>query len=77
MLVLTRKTGESIQIGDNVTVEILEMRGGRVRLGINAPGDVSIQRRELLLTIPIRNGRDNAGSVSTGSQFNMPVPVGS
>lgn len=49
MLVLTRKIGEAIQIGDGVTVEILEMRGGRIRLGITAPGDVRVHRAELLV----------------------------
>lgn len=49
MLVLTRKIGEAIQIGDGVTVEVLEMRGGRIRLGITAPGDVKVHRSELLL----------------------------
>lgn len=59
MLVLTRKIGEAIQFGDNVTVEVLEVRGGRVRLGITAPSDVGIQRREIMvaaseLTTPSR-----------------------
>lgn len=49
MLVLTRKIGEAIQFGDNVTVEVLEVRGGRVRLGITAPSDVGIQRREIIV----------------------------
>lgn len=49
MLVLTRKIGEAIQIGEGVTVEVLEMRGGRIRLGITAPGDVKVHRAELLL----------------------------
>lgn len=48
MLVLTRKIGESIQIGDDVTVEVLEMRGGRIRLGISAPHHVSVNRSELV-----------------------------
>ncbi len=43
MLVLTRKVGESIVIGDGITVRVLEV-GGRVRLGIEAPQDVSITR---------------------------------
>ncbi|MFH5804491.1 carbon storage regulator [Alienimonas sp. DA493] len=43
MLVLTRKVGESIVIGDGITVRVLEV-GGRVRLGIDAPRDVSITR---------------------------------
>jgi carbon storage regulator len=50
MLVLTRKIGEAIQIGEGVTVEVLEMRGGRVRLGITAPSDVGVHRSELLIS---------------------------
>ena len=49
MLVLTRKIGESIQIGENVTIEVLEMQGGRVRLGITAPPDIDVHRSELLV----------------------------
>jgi carbon storage regulator len=52
MLVLTRKIGEAIQIGDDVTIEVLEVRGGRVRLGITAPSDVGVHRSELLVAEP-------------------------
>lgn len=48
MLVLSRKIGEVIQIGDQVTVEVLEVRGGRVKLGIVAPDDVRVHRQEIL-----------------------------
>ncbi len=47
MLVLTRKVGESICIGDDVEVRIVEMRGGKVRLAIEAPRDVNVRRKEL------------------------------
>lgn len=50
MLVLTRKKEESIVIGDGVTVTVLEVRGNRVRLGINAPQDTPVHRQEVLLT---------------------------
>ena len=46
MLVLTRKEGESIVIGDNIVVTVVEIRGGKVRLGIVAPQDVPAHRRE-------------------------------
>ncbi len=49
MLVLTRKIGEAIQLGDDVTVEVLEVRGGRVRLGITAPSSVGVHRREIVV----------------------------
>ena len=47
MLVLTRKSGESIVIGDDVVLTVLEVRGGQVRLGIEAPRDVVIHRAEV------------------------------
>jgi carbon storage regulator len=47
MLVLSRHKGESIIIGDNITVEVVEIRGDRVRLGIEAPNDMSVHRREV------------------------------
>ncbi len=48
MLVLSRKPGESIQIDENISVTVSEVRGGRVRLSIDAPRSVRIVRREVL-----------------------------
>lgn len=48
MLVLTRKIGETIRIGDNVTIRVLGLRGGQVSLGFTAPSDVRIFREEVL-----------------------------
>jgi len=48
MLVLSRKLGESIQIADNISITIAEVRGGRVRLSIDAPRSVRIVRQEIL-----------------------------
>lgn len=47
MLILTRKVGESINIGDDITVTILGVQGLQVRLGINAPKNVSVHREEI------------------------------
>lgn len=47
MLVLSRKVGEEIFIGDNIVLEVIEMRRGVVRLGISAPRDVVILRAEV------------------------------
>ena len=47
MLVLTRKAGESIVIGSHIRVTILELQGRQVRLGIEAPSDVSVHRGEV------------------------------
>lgn len=47
MLILTRRTGESIKIGENVTVTILRVRDGQIRIGIEAPRDVPVDREEI------------------------------
>jgi carbon storage regulator len=51
MLILTRKLGEVIRVGDNVTVRVLEVRGNQVRLGVDAPADVRIYREEVYRAI--------------------------
>jgi carbon storage regulator len=47
MLILTRRNSESLKIGDNVTVTILAVRGTQVRIGIDAPKDVTVHRKEI------------------------------
>jgi carbon storage regulator len=47
MLILTRKVGETVVIGDNVTVAIIGVKGNQIRIGINAPKDVTVHREEI------------------------------
>ena len=47
MLILTRRVGETLMIGDSVDVTVLGIRGNQVRIGINAPKDVSVHREEI------------------------------
>ena len=47
MLILTRRVGESLMIGDEITVTVLGVKGNQVRLGVNAPKDVSVHREEI------------------------------
>ena len=47
MLVITRKAGESIRIGDDVTVTVLDIAGSSVRIGIDAPGEIPVFREEI------------------------------
>ena len=65
MLVLSRKKNESIIINDHITVTVVEIRGDKVRLGIDAPKDVSVHRREVYEAIQnqmkARDTRASAG----------------
>jgi len=56
MLILTRRVGETLMIGDEVTVTVLGVKGNQVRIGVNAPKDVSVHREEIYDRI--RNERD-------------------
>lgn len=47
MLILTRRVGESLMIGDNVNVTVLGIRGNQVRIGVDAPKDVAVHREEI------------------------------
>ncbi|MFC2436009.1 MAG: carbon storage regulator CsrA [Aggregatibacter sp.] len=47
MLILTRKVGESLLIGDDVSITILNIRGNQVKIGVQAPKDVSVHREEI------------------------------
>jgi carbon storage regulator len=47
VLILTRRVGETVMIGDEVTVTVLRVKGNQVRLGVNAPKSVSVQREEI------------------------------
>ncbi len=55
MLVLTRRTGESIVIGNEVTVTVLDVRGDQVRIGIDAPKGVQIHREEVFRQLQAEN----------------------
>lgn len=56
MLALSRKRNEVILIGDDVEVTVIEIRGNKVRLGITAPGDVKVWRKEVLVKIQAEDG---------------------
>ncbi|WP_392486347.1 carbon storage regulator CsrA [Haloimpatiens sp. FM7315] len=55
MLVVKRKKGESIVIGDNIEISIVEVDGGSVKIAIDAPRDVTILRKELIMQVEEEN----------------------
>lgn len=57
MLVLTRKLGESITIGDHIRITVIAMKGGQVKLGIEAPSDTKVHREEIYTKIIEENQR--------------------
>ena len=57
MLVLGRRPGENIRIGDDIKVTVLEVRGGQIKLGIEAPLDVQVHREEIYERIQRQNRR--------------------
>jgi carbon storage regulator len=63
MLVLSRKKNESIIINDHIVVTVVEIRGDKVRLGIDAPKDVSVHRREVYEAIQSQSKVREAGAV--------------
>ena len=68
MLVLSRKKNETIIINDQITVTVIEIRGDKVRLGIDAPKDVAVHRREIYEAIQ----QNQARSQDQGSRTTTP-----
>ncbi|MDQ0227138.1 carbon storage regulator CsrA [Metabacillus niabensis] len=62
MLVLTRKTGEAIQIGGEIEITVLSVHGDQIKLGINAPKHIEIHRKEIYVSIQESN--NEAASIS-------------
>ncbi len=71
MLVLTRKSNQSIMIGDDVEVSVLSVMGEKVRIGIQAPQEIPVFRKEIYLEIH----RDEDGTAAEGSAIEESTPA--
>jgi carbon storage regulator len=65
MLILTRKLGENIRIGDKIKITVLDVKGGQVKLGIDAPPHIAVHREEIYQKIREENQRASGISPST------------
>lgn len=69
MLILSRKVGESLKIGDDIEIFVTEIKGDKVRLGISAPSELKINRTELYLTV--ENNKEAADKVDLLKVFQL------
>ncbi len=59
MLILTRKSGETITIGENIQIRVLGVKGGQVRIGVDAPREVSVNREEVFERVRAEKSEGN------------------
>lgn len=69
MLILSRKTGESLLVNENVEIKIIEVSGDKVKIGIDAPREVKILRKELSLTV--ESNKESSAALSPSKLHDM------
>ena len=62
MLILTRRIGENLKVGDNVTISVLGVKGNQVRIGIDAPKHIQVHREEIYNRIQLEKNGDPDGN---------------
>ncbi len=70
MLIITRRPGEKLMIGDDVVVEVMEISGSNVRIGIAAPKSVPVYREEIWTAVK----EENAAAAATPTDVKLPTP---
>ncbi|MBL4622472.1 MAG: carbon storage regulator CsrA [Immundisolibacteraceae bacterium] len=68
MLILTRRIGESVMIGDDIKISVLGVKGNQIRIGVSAPREVAVHREEIFLRIQ----EEQAGQSSQPAQLEQP-----
>ena len=66
MLILTRRIGETLMVGDDVTITVLGVKGNQVRIGVNAPKDVAVHREEIYQRIQKEKSSDSSTDSEPG-----------
>ncbi len=74
MLILTRRVGETVMIGNDVTVTVLGVKGNQVRIGVNAPRDVAVHREEIFERIK-REEQDGVSPAARGGNGHGSFPL--
>lgn len=75
MLILTRRVGETVMIGEDVSVTVLRVKGNQVRLGVNAPKNVSVQREEIFERMKLESGDEGARAEGRSGGDSAPAAI--